>query len=106
MEKYEQKSQELSSLKKAQSQIGPQGAQTSPIVSGKAEDKISLVRDKIDILMEKMEKFVSDLEYLEIQKMSHPNPTYPVYKEQYEGIKKTYKSLCKNFINESIDLCQ
>jgi hypothetical protein len=80
---------------------------TSPITQGKnSEDKITLVRDKIDILIEKMEKFVADLEYLEVQKMSHPNPTYPVYKEQFEGIKKTYKSMCKTFINESIDLCQ
>ena len=104
-------SDEIRSLKKrlseTKSKLSSERANREILGSERDDgDKINIVREKIQNLLKKMQKFIYDLEYLEVSKLKHPKPTFPLFRKKFLELVEAYRDLRKRFIMECIELSQ
>jgi chromosome segregation ATPase len=105
IEKYNQKSKECEGWKKKCQATG-QWSESHKLNDSdpKKNDRVTIIRAKIELLFEKMRKMISLLSEADLS--SSKRKTVQEFKEDYDCLAEDFDTLAKKYVNDCIDICQ
>jgi chromosome segregation ATPase len=105
IEKYNEKSKECEGWKKKYQAAGNSNeAHKTSDTDPKKNDRVSIIRSKIELLFDKMRKMISLLSEADLS--SSKRKTVQEFKDDYDSLDEDFDTLAKKYVNDCIDICQ